>query len=119
MPESLLSADGMRAILGRLTYPGFSFEVADDGFEGPRVRIEGTVTDAFTGQPLGIGIDWWPSPNDRENEFRFLRAMAWRLGRFGNHEAREMLQRDGRPVSDPHADPPPPGVTSQGVTEDG
>jgi hypothetical protein len=100
---TLLTTTDMQQILDGLTYPDTTLTAHDDGFEGPSVRATITVPDARTGRPLDLGWDWYPSPNDRANSDAFRLALAWRLGRHGNHEARELLQQDGRPVSDPHA----------------
>jgi hypothetical protein len=100
----LLAARDLQAIADRLTYPAATFRVRDDPFEGPVVRATITVSNAYGGAPLELGWNWYPSPNDRVNADAFKVALAWRIARHGNHEAREFLQEDGRPVNDPHAD---------------
>jgi hypothetical protein len=75
-----------------------------DVWEGPYVRFVGTVPDAMLpGEGLDIGVDWYPSPNDLASRARLERALVWRLARIAGHEVREFVQRDGRPLYDPHA----------------
>jgi hypothetical protein len=102
-PLLMLNATDINEIISTLTYrPGWTITATDDTYEGVQIRIHAPVPDAFTRKTITLGITSHLSPNDRESTHTFLAWLAYRLHRIESHEAREMLQRDGRSIFDPH-----------------
>lgn len=72
--------------------------------EGPTLRIEATVADAYApDKTTDLGIDSPIPPCATEHDF--LTWLRWRLARVAVHESDEWLRRDGAAVFDPHAEP--------------
>lgn len=93
----------IQAALNAVTYrPGWTFTAAEDPFgEGHTVRLEGPVPNAYRPDEtvvLGINSYLPPIPDAAYLD----RWLLWRLQRVEAHETREWLQRDGRPIFDPH-----------------
>jgi hypothetical protein len=100
----MMTAEDIRRQLAAYTYrPGWSFELLEGHLEGLRVRIVGTVEDAYRpGEHIDLGINVWLGPMD--SPAALDRWLAYRRGRVELHESREWLRRDGRHVDDPHAE---------------
>jgi hypothetical protein len=93
--------------LATLSYkPGWSWTLDHDTWEGPFIRFLIDVPDAYdASKTITLGVNTWLPPMVSTEALDLF--MAWRIARIENHEAREMLQRDGRPIFDPHADDTP------------
>lgn len=96
----MLTADQLAVICQDVDYRGWCF-TAVDTIEGPMVRIVAPVIDSRNGQPLDLGIDSYPSPNDRASASAFLKWLGWRLQRVELHESQEHLKYEGVTVSPP------------------
>jgi len=101
----MLDHDDVNLILDSLTLPrGMKASASHDLWEGVQVRIVYTVENSFRpGEQIDLGISSYLSPNDLRDEETVQRWVIWRVWRIYGHEAREQVQRDGRPISDPHA----------------
>src|SRR5215216_4643626 len=98
----MLNAERMRKVLANVTYrDGWTFTL-EERDEGPVVRILAPVDDSRNEGGTVLGIDAWPSPNDRLQNVAFLRFLAWRLHRVEHHESREYLRYKGELWNDPH-----------------
>lgn len=93
----------LRSLFVGVTYrPGWRFEVYEDAYEGPHLRIRTDVEDAFhPGTMVELRIESPLPPNLRTAD-DVDEWVLWRLERIASHEVREWLRRDGVQVSNPH-----------------
>lgn len=93
-----------QAHLAKLTYkPGWSFSAYEGLFEGHHIVIRTNVEDSYhPGEKVTLDIR---SPLPPFQDILDLEHwLIWRLSIIETHEAREWLQKDGKPIFDPHAD---------------
>jgi hypothetical protein len=113
----MLTVDQINEHLARIEHKrGYSWHATEDPYgEGVKVRIVATEPDAFKpGETIDLGIDSFLSPNDMVCGETLDVWLEWRTRRIASHENREMLQRDGRPIYDPHASEKPRKPTLNG-----
>jgi hypothetical protein len=98
----MLTIEQVRAEVAKVTYrPGWTFAVAEHGFEDPWLRIVAPVADGYDpGQSIDLGIDS-PIPPMADTD-ALHRWLIWRLGRVESHESREFYRVGGFPLFDPH-----------------
>lgn len=98
----MLSHADIQARLNEYTYRrGWQWSLEHDPWEGAFIRFLVEVPDSITGAPVTLGINSYLPPMETLEQLDLW--FQWRVWRIEGHEAREYLQRDGRPVFDPHA----------------
>jgi hypothetical protein len=99
----LLTVGQMRKLLRNITYrPGWTITVREGRFEGPHLTVHAQVENSYRpGETTVLDIHSPIPPMTTAAQFDAF--LAWRLGRIECHEMREWLQRDGKPIFDPHA----------------
>jgi hypothetical protein len=101
--DPYLTLHQIQSALSRVTYrPGWTITAHPHPFEGAQLRIvaRGVPDSTNPAASIDLGIDdWIPPLPDLDALWRFL---AWRLGRIEQHEMREWLRVDSRPVFNPH-----------------
>lgn len=104
--ETFLTPAHVEAVFEEFTYlPGWRFVLQHDPHEGLFVRIQATVENSYQpGKTTDLDIIS-PLPFFRTERDVEL-WLSWRLARIATHESREFLKRNGKVVSDPHAEPP-------------
>lgn len=97
----MLSLEEIRDELAQLSYKdGWSWTVHEDPYEGPYIRLIGTVPDTHSNDTINLGITTWLPP--MPSRHYVAHWLFWRLERIENHECREFLKRNGKIVFDPH-----------------
>lgn len=97
-----LTSTQIRDHLAELHYkPGWTWTLQEDPWEGPYIRFLIDVPDTYGTGTTTLGINTWLPPMETTQQLDLF--IAWRLARIENHEAREFLKRDGKPIFDPHA----------------
>lgn len=83
--------------------PGWTITAYQGNFEGIHIRIIATdIEDSYhPGQYVDLGITSHLPPMLNTQQLDLW--LEWRLGRIDNHETREWLKYDGKPIFDPHA----------------
>lgn len=94
----------IQTYLQRVTYrPGWTIVAYSDPWEGVIIRIVGSVENSYDpGHFIDLGVVSYLPPVQTVDELS--QWLAWRLGRIENHEMREWLKCDGKPIYDPHAE---------------
>jgi hypothetical protein len=113
----MLTVDQINTHLARIEHKrGYTWQATEDLYgEGIKVRIVATEPDAFKpGETIDLGVDSCLSPNDMVCGETLDVWLEWRTRRIASHENRENLQRDGRPIFDPHASEKPRKPTLNG-----
>jgi hypothetical protein len=113
----MLTLAQINAHLARIEHKrGYTWQATEDPYgEGIKVRIVATEPDAFKpGAMIDLGVDSFLSPNDIVCDETLDVWLEWRTRRIASHENRENLQRDGRPIFDPHASEKSPKPSLRG-----
>lgn len=102
----MLTTEEIKQHFDGLSFPaGMSVAVGESRWEGPYVRIVWDRPDSFYPErSIDLGVRSFLSPNDRANVDTLDKFIDWRIWRMFGHEARESVQRDGKPLFDPHAE---------------
>jgi hypothetical protein len=100
--EVVLSTAEINEHLAGITYkPGWKFSAYEDRYEGQHIFILAALPNAYRAdETMDIGVRTAVPPlltTEQLDEW-----LIWRLIRIESHEAREFLQRDGKPIFDPH-----------------
>jgi hypothetical protein len=100
----VLTTAEVQGILSRVTYkPGWTIAAYDGRYEGQHLVITTVVPDS-TNPEQDTTLDVHSMLPPMRDERALLDWILWRCIRIECHEAREWLQVDGKPWSDPHAE---------------
>lgn len=103
----MLSVIEISEHLKRITYKdGWTFLVRENPYEGPFIRILIVVPNSYMeNETVTLGINSFLGEFETVEEFE--RWLLRRIIRIEIHEAREFFKRDGKVLSDPHAEGEP------------
>jgi hypothetical protein len=98
----IMRLEDLRRQFARLSYkPGWAFEVHATEHEGPELHINCTMADS-TDPSAQVALNIISPLPPMRFSWQLDDWLIWRLNRIESHEVREWLQRDGKPISDPH-----------------
>ena len=99
-----MTLDQMRSHLAAVSYmPGWTLELVEGSLmdEGHQLRVRAEVANAYRPNE-SVPLDIWTYLPPMDTPAQFDRWLAWRLSRIQIHEGLEWLQRNGKPIFDPH-----------------